>query len=253
MNNKKNKVTKPFDSGKLSFERIISIVIILFIIAVVGFVTYQKNQSDSGKFSWEVVSNDAPSAMSVEYKTDQETGAYVSFTTNKNAGRVVDIYTDARCPVCQRFEESNGEILKNEVADGKTTVRVHMLNFLDQMTKSDYSSSAASAFITLAKNNEAETAWNFYQTLWKNQPSEREVVTPSNQYLADVAGKLGASDKSKQEIEGGNDDFSNLAKVSDAENSKAMERYFGKVSTPSMLLNGKVVKNPMKNIDWKVQ
>lgn len=244
-------VQNPTEKRFWRFETILTILIILSTIAVASFIIYEKNQPDGGKFKWDIVSQDAPENLKVEYHTDQPTGSYISFYTNKDADRTIDIFADPRCPVCQRFEESNKDILKDEVAQGETVVRFHMMTFLDDMMKSTYSGLTTSSLITLVKNNEADVAWNFYQTLWNNQPPENKMDTPSNEYIVDVLDKLNASNKSLDDIHANSDDFQMLAKTSDAENTKAMEQYFGKVSTPAMLLNDKPVKNPMKSIDWK--
>jgi protein-disulfide isomerase len=83
----------------------------------------------------------------------------------------VALWEDFQCPGCKLFEEANGEMLKQRIADGDITMTVHPLSFLDQKLGNDSSVPAASAFGCAADVGEQE-ALDFHLTVYENQPAE---------------------------------------------------------------------------------
>jgi protein-disulfide isomerase len=83
----------------------------------------------------------------------------------------VDLWEDFQCPGCKSFEQANGELLKQRLADGDITMTVHPLSFLDTNLGNTSSVAAASAFGCAADVGEQE-ALDFHLTVYANQPAE---------------------------------------------------------------------------------
>lgn len=247
------KIKAPVDS-KSNIKFLTALIAFIVIVAAMmtAFVVYQRTHEDTN-FNWDK-STSAPNNIQVKYIEGEDNGNYISFFTKENSERKLDLYSDPRCPVCARLEKMNGETMKEEVENGKSILNVHLLTFLDSKTNSTYSTDMTASLITLAKNGESEAAWNLYETMWKNQPSERDTKTPKTEYISQVASELGASDKSKEEIAANsNETFIALATASDKTNTEALQRITGAVSTPTLLLNGQIVNNPMKLSEWQAK
>ncbi|MGH8876422.1 MAG: DsbA family protein [Stackebrandtia sp.] len=81
----------------------------------------------------------------------------------------VEIYLDFICPACGRFQLENGPALETAIEDGKATVIMHPLNFLEGASTTDYSSRAAGASVCAADEGEF---FPYYQALMNEQPPE---------------------------------------------------------------------------------
>lgn len=245
----KNIVQAP-NQGKSKFGIFMGIFVILVIVAVVGAAIYFNSKDTGERFNWSL-KEDAPQGLQVSVNDDAETGAYISFYTN-DTDRTLDLYSDARCPVCGQLEEEHGDKFRGEVADGKSVLNVHMLRFLDEMTNSDYSTNAASTLITIAESGDAETAWNFYSTMWENQPEESTSIVPDAAYLASIVEELGGDQEIISTISEGadNEEFVQRSISADTKNSEYLENNVGGVSTPTLLLDGEHVENPRDSDSW---
>jgi protein-disulfide isomerase len=82
---------------------------------------------------------------------------------------VVDAYIDFQCPYCRDFELSSGDALRAMAADGRITLVVHPMNFLDEASTTHYSSRAASASGCAA---DAGGFGEYFQALFAHQPPE---------------------------------------------------------------------------------
>src|SRR5215831_1584068 len=57
----------------------------------------------------------------------------------------VDAFIDFLCPFCRQFELSSGPALADLVAEGQVSLIYNPLNFLDEASKTSYSTRAAAA------------------------------------------------------------------------------------------------------------
>lgn len=119
---------------------------------------------------------------------------------------VLDIYTDALCPVCADFVQHYGPALAQAVADGRLAVRYRFVAFLDESSASgDYSTRAYAALLTVARDDEPEVFTRFYAALFDpaNQPLELGASDLPDDDLAALAGRAGASAATQQAVAGG--------------------------------------------------
>lgn len=105
--------------------------------------------------------------------------------------KIVDVYIDPLCPFCKRFEQTYMGVLKDDVAAGATTVRVHPLAVLDRLSNGTEYSTRAAAALTYVAASDPEKAMPLLEALFAAQPEENTSGL-SNHELAAIAGKLGA-------------------------------------------------------------
>jgi len=107
-----------------------------------------------------------------------------------NAPVTVDIYLDYMCPYCGQFERANGAELQQDVAAGTVRLNLHIMNFLDHSSSTQYSSRAANAVVTLAKQA-PNAVLAFHYALYEQQPAEGTVGL-SDAQLGQMAVQAGA-------------------------------------------------------------
>lgn len=99
------------------------------------------------------------------------------------------VFQDYECVHCADFENENAELLKKYVDAGKLDVEYRNLNFLDKATPDQYSSRAANAAYLVAEQVSADQFLEYSQEVFTHQGTGGL----SNQELAEIAGKHGAS------------------------------------------------------------
>ena len=222
----------------------VAVVVIIAIIAV-GLILYQKNSATQG--SGYGVSK--ASTASVDDKG-------IITVSNGNPSLVLDLYEDGLCPACAQFEHQFGQQISKAIDDGQLTARYHMVNFLNASSHSGtYSTRAYAALIATAKNDGAKPGlfMRFHTALYDsaNQPKEKGSSDLSNAQLASLAGSVGASKTTQDEISSGA--YVAPAKT-DAEASitslQALAAKAGSSSwgTPTVARNGSIVA--INNVDW---
>lgn len=164
----------------------------------------------------------------------------------------IDIYADALCPYCAALEQQYGQQIAKGVDEGKLVVRYHMLSFLDKGSASGtYSSRAAAALITVGGDSgAAKGAYLSYLTKLYSadtQPKEQGSSDLTNDQLADLAGKAGASAAAVADIKAGK----NLSEAT-AENTAGQAQLVAAVGqqwgTPTVLKGGKPLNT--NSTDW---
>ena len=99
------------------------------------------------------------------------------------------VFQDYECVHCADFEKENAELLKKYVDAGKLDVEYRNLNFLDKATPDQYSSRAANAAYLVAEQVSADQFLEYSEEVFTHQGTGGL----SNQELAEIAGKHGAS------------------------------------------------------------
>ena len=99
------------------------------------------------------------------------------------------VFQDYECVHCADFEKENAELLKKYVDAGKLDVEYRNLNFLDKATPDQYSSRAANAAYLMSEQVSADQFLEYSQEVFTHQGTGGL----SNQELAEIAGKHGAS------------------------------------------------------------
>lgn len=240
---KNNKIVAPND-GKPMFAIMLTLLLLISVVTI-GLIVFKEN--DKGAWSTEKTAYDVED-LKVEYKEDDNEGAYVSFYTNKDAENTIGIFSDPRCPVCKTFEEQAGEGISKKLTEGNTKVKINLLTFLDDMTNSQYSKDATTVFIKLAQAGEAEAAWQFYNTMWNNQPAERRGAdVPELGEIAQTASHFGAKKETIEDIK--KTDSVKFGENINKKNIKVLEDATGEVSTPTIFYNG-VHQQQAMDPDW---
>ena len=84
----------------------------------------------------------------------------------------IEVYVDYFCPICQSFEEANGDQISTWVETGAATLEIHPIAVLDRVSQGTrYSSRAANAAACVA-NFSPDQYYAFHRSLFANQPEE---------------------------------------------------------------------------------
>ncbi len=156
---------------------------------------------------------------------------------------VVSIYTDYMCPACGYFEKVNSGAIDSMVKSGEIVLDLHSLGMLDGASQgTNYSTRSAAASLYVA-DNDPEHFLAFNTELFAEQPSEN---TPglTDAELADIARKAGVKEDVAKVIGDGG-----APQDSIANNTNMAAEDLGKLSTPTILLNGKEL-DPY-TYDWR--
>ena len=206
-------------------------------VVVVGILMNRANnqvQADGYGSSTNSVATVNGSALTISANTPPAGGTPVT----------IDRYADALCPVCGVFERQYGQQISQAVDEGKLTVNLHMLNFLDRASASqDYSSRAAGALLCVAQNQGSTPGLvlSYYTALYAEgtQPEEQGTSDLSNAQLADLAKGLGADDTTTSCISSGASVAAAQANATTSSNT--LKGVIGGVATPSVIRDGQAV------------
>ncbi|MGY1855445.1 DsbA family protein [Modestobacter sp. SYSU DS0290] len=148
----------------------------------------------------------------------------------------VSVYTDFQCPVCQRFEQTNGATLDQLVADGDILLEEHPIAILDRVSTTDYSTRSLNAAAVVADEAGIDAFEQFADLLFANQPAEGSAGLPDGQ-LIEYAAQAGATGEA---VEQGITDlrFEDWA----ARVTEAASRA-GVTGTPTVLVDGEPLDN----------
>lgn len=110
----------------------------------------------------------------------------------KDTVRVV-VYEDMQCPICQRFEQANGQYLGNAVKRGDIEVEYRFVAFLDDlgMSPNEYSRRASNA-VLCARETGPKQFKGLHDLLYANQPAEK-TLGPTDNELVDSAVSVGVT------------------------------------------------------------
>ena len=222
---------------------VVAIVVIAAII-VIGIVMNQRQTA---------VQNEGYGASAKSVAT--ESGGVVTVSNPTVTGttpKVIDLYADAMCPACALFEAQFSQQINQAVDEGKLTVNVHMLTFLNPRSYSkDYSARAAAALLCVAQEGGSTPGayLGFHSALFASgtQPAEGGSSDLTDQQLADLATSTGAADTATQCITSGQ----NVAAATAADTSSTATLSAatgGRVGTPTVVQNGKPVD--IQPPDW---
>ncbi|WP_369136970.1 DsbA family protein [Modestobacter versicolor] len=146
------------------------------------------------------------------------------------------VYTDYQCPVCQRFEETNGDTLDQLVADGQVLLEQRPIAILDRFSTTDYSTRALNAAAVVADQAGTGAFDQFSDLLFADQPAEGGAGLSDDQ-LVGYAAQAGATGEA---VEQGIRDL----RFEDwtAQVTEAASRA-GVTGTPTVLVDGEPLDN----------
>jgi protein-disulfide isomerase len=197
----------------------VGVVTVLVIAGLIGWSVYATNKA--GDFT-------APAGVNAE-----QTGVV------SGSGPVtVDLYADFMCPACKQFEERVGPTLQQLVDEGKITLVVHPVAYLDRYSTTEYSTRAAVASGCAA---EAGKFQEYVAALFSAQPAQGGAGL-SNDQLVDLGTGVGLDDGSFGSCVR-DQKFAGWTRHVTEEASR------GRVTgTPTVRVNGEVVQNSVEAI-----
>lgn len=151
--------------------------IVVALIAVAAFaVTSQSNKRKAA------TALTPPAGATKDYGvvyTSKDAGGKAS----TDATRVV-IYEDMQCPICQRFEQANGQFLADAVKKGDIEVEYRFVAFLDDLGASpnEYSRRASNAVLCARETGPKEFK-TLHDLLYANQPEEKTLGPTDNELV----------------------------------------------------------------------
>lgn len=155
---------------------------------------------------------------------DDANGSGITF--NNGAAKTVDIWEDPQCPVCNTFEQANGEFIDDLVRAKKANVVYHVLSFLG-----NESVSAANAAYCAADEGRY---LDFHKAMYLVQPVLENSGFYSTENLIKIGSYAGLTSQSFIDcVTKG----SKLEKVKAAYESMAKYKVQG---TPTVFFNGKL-------------
>lgn len=167
---------------------------------------------------------------------------YIEFRSKdaKKDAKVVELFEDPRCPLCSELEKTYGKQMADAIESNQVILHVHLMDFLNQSGKTQYSTRANAALVTAALTGDAESAFRFHSILWHTAPAEgQDTVEPSDEDLADKAKRAGIKGDALDKIKSGQYDTMRASKMGN-DNMKDLGKRLGKDSgTPAVFTDGK--------------
>lgn len=217
----------------------LSIVGVLAVAGVAGYGVMQANKPSA----WEAAKNEKH--ITSPANTEGKDGTTV-VVGKKDAEKTLELYEDARCPVCATFEQANGETIEKDVEAGKYKVKYIGATFIDNSDNGEGSKNTLSA-LGAALNVSPEAFLEYKGALYsqKNHPAEQDDKFAKDDYLIKVADEVDAlkgNKKFQQNVQDGT--FDAWAMKMSATFDKS-----GVQGTPALKMDGKAVtgsdgKNP---------
>jgi serine/threonine protein kinase, bacterial len=146
----------------------------------------------------------APPPDAVELRVLDD-GVYVGSST---APTTIDVFNEPMCPPCGSFIRSNSGDIDSAVNSRKLAVRYHLLNFLDDKSRSkNYSTRAVAATYCVAAQNDPKLYTGFYAALFGStfQPAENAPEDRADGELAQLAKTVGVDASVLDCIKSGDD------------------------------------------------
>jgi protein-disulfide isomerase len=105
----------------------------------------------------------------------------------------IQMYVDYLCPICNQFEQTNGDYITSLLENGGTTVEIHPIAILDRLSQgTKYSTRATNAAACVA-NYSPNEYYDFHNLLFANQPAENSSGLSDDQ-LVDLTSQAKVDD-----------------------------------------------------------
>lgn len=217
---KQAKATKA--SGGDNFTRWLVIGMVTLVVAS-GAIFSVVGEKSKANESFTIL-KDFKVGPTVTSTVDDANGSGITF--NNSAAKTVDIWEDPQCPVCNTFEQANGEFIDDLVRAKKANVVYHVLSFLG-----NESVSAANAAYCAADEGRY---LDFHKAMYLVQPVLENSGFYSTENLIKIGSYAGLTSQSFIDcVTKG----SKLDKVKAAYDSMAKYKVQG---TPTVFFNGKL-------------
>jgi serine/threonine-protein kinase len=165
-----------------------TVAVVMAVVAGLAIVATHPWQSSSPTTS--APTSAAAPADAVELKVLDD-GVYVGSSA---APTTIDVFNEPICPPCGSFIRSNASDIDSAVNNKKLAVRYHLLDFLDDKSRSkNYSTRAVAATYCVAAQNDPKLYADFYTGLFASnfQPAENAPEDRTDGELAQLAKTVG--------------------------------------------------------------
>jgi protein-disulfide isomerase len=181
-----------------------------------------------------VISNRENTSAALPSSVSQEDGYGIVFNDDLTGVPVIDIWEDFQCPVCARFEQTNGDYIERLIEEKKAKVVYHTLSFLGPE-----SGLAANAAACASDENKF---LGFHKAFYQNLPAENSGAVTTD-YLVGLGQGVGiTSEKFKSCV--ANLDYQGwVNNVASAGSEKNVN------STPTVFINGKEIRRGTSGTD----
>ena len=181
-----------------------------------------------------VISNRENTSAALPSSVSQEDGYGIVFNSELTGVPVIDIWEDFQCPVCARFEQTNGDYIEKLIEEKKAKVVYHTLSFLGPE-----SVLAANAAACASDENKF---LGFHKAFYQNLPAENSGAVTTD-YLVGLGQGVGiTSEKFKSCV--ANLDYQGwVNNVASAGSEKNVN------STPTVFINGKEIRRGTSGTD----
>ncbi|WP_093801292.1 DsbA family protein [Streptomyces sp. Wb2n-11] len=176
-------------------RQVIVALSIVGVLAVAGGISYAVMQANKPS-QWEAAKNETQ--VTAPANTEGKDGTSV-VVGKKDAKKTLELYEDARCPICATFEQANGETIEKDVAAGKYRLKYVGATFLDNSDNGEGSKNALSA-LGAALDVSPEAFLEYKGALYsqKNHPAEQDDKFAEDDYLIKVADEVDALKGNKE-------------------------------------------------------
>lgn len=213
-----------------SMRWIVLSMVLLVIVTGVIFSMLSQNNKVNATFSALDGQKLQPAIVST---IDIENGSAITF--NPGLPKVIDLWEDPQCPVCQTFEDSTGEYVNSLIRQKKASVRFHILSFLGEE-----SVRAANAAFCAADEGQY---LDFHTAIYAVQSKVENSGFLSSQTLVNIGKKIGINSSNFADCVTKGKKI-NLVKL----NYDSMSKY-GVQGTPTVFINGKLWQRQSQNFD----
>jgi protein-disulfide isomerase len=195
----------------------VTVAVLVVVVAVGGLVVWMNTAASAPAV--------APSASNI----DEETGAIV-FGDGED---VVETYVDFMCPICNTFEEAEGERIQELVASGDITFELHPVSILDRASQgTEFSSRSAAAMYSVAAGD-PDNAYAFLKAMYENQPAEGSSGLTDEQ-IVNIAREAGVNVTDELER--------SILEHEYLDYAKSQELPEGATGTPTLVINGERIQ-----------
>lgn len=202
-----------------SFAIWVSVAVVAVLVLVGALVVWMNNTAS------------APGPVPAAANVNTETGA-IAVGDGPNS---VDTYIDFMCPICNQFEQAEGETIQQLLDDGSITLNIHPVSILDRVSQgTEFSTRSASAAYCVAESD-PDAVLDFVRAMYAQQPAESSPGLTDEEIVA-IAESAGATNSSACITDGTYMDFA-TAMTRNLPTNPAN----GSAGTPTLVVNGEYV------------
>ncbi|GAA2962085.1 DsbA family protein [Microbacterium schleiferi] len=202
-----------------SFAIWVSVAVVAVLVLVGALVVWMNNTAS------------APGPVPAAANINTETGA-IAVGDGPNS---VDTYIDFMCPICNQFEQAEGETIQQLLDDGSITLNIHPVSILDRVSQgTEFSTRSASAAYCVAESD-PDAVLDFVRAMYAQQPAESSPGLTDEEIVA-IAESAGATNSSACITDGTYMDFA-TAMTRNLPTNPAN----GSAGTPTLVVNGEYV------------